>query len=343
MIKTLSFNKIPDFLLSEKQDIKKEFRDLPGSYLCKEPTIEEFPEFSEGLKNENLYKNRYKNVLPNDSTRVKLEGLPNDYINANHCLKGRIIISQGPLQKQHIDFYHMLWINNCSAIAMVTNFIEGYQEKCSFYLPLDEHMTKTAGKYLVSTQLDGDNPLLDHGIEVTRLFIEHEGEKRTLTHYHMPHWEDQKGTSAKAAALLTSVLLKEQKPLIHCSAGIGRSGTLAVILDVYNKYLAGETSKTLIADSVKELRAERRGCVQSLSQYKTIFNTLKILIFKDFEKSSEISNGSGPNSDIECGGELSGKIELLSNMEIPEIKPEPDELPLQEVKDFNFSSESNEE
>ncbi len=279
-----SAQKLPSFLNRNSSEINGEFKKLLSLLYNMTP----LDPLSEGLKKENSCKNRYLDVIANDNTRVKLEGKEQDYINANHCLKNTVILSQGPLRigakdyfDHHADFYHMLWTNNCSAIAMVTDFIENYQEKCSFYLP-EENQTKIAGQYSITSEPDTTNGnLIELNIKTTKIFIEYQGEKRTLVHYQMPTWLDGEGTSAKAVAVLTRILLQEKKPLIHCSAGIGRSGTLAAAMGAYNAYRERATSDTLIFDVVQELRTERRGCVQTREQYKTLYEAVKILITED--------------------------------------------------------------
>jgi len=290
------------FLDKKPDDLEKEFKMLKNESFDSppKPTDPEFKDFSTALTPENKARNRYKNILANNTTRVKLEKERDgsDYINANHCLNGRVIISQGPLdndddyEHHHADFYDMLWTNHCSAIAMVSSFVQNCSIKCSYYYPTIKEKDLIAGPYTISASSDiapteEDVSLKKLGIEITKLHIEKKGEEsRLVTHYYYPNWGDFKGTTTEVVAALARRLLKENKPLIHCSAGIGRSGTLAAVMECYDRIIKKKYSDTLVPDVVNALRVERRGCVQTKEQYQTIYNTLQALVKENAESSS---------------------------------------------------------
>ena len=90
-------------------------------------------------------KNRYANVIPKWSTRVKLKpgpgALHDDYINANyvHDRHGHAayISTQAPVTHTLNDFWKMIWAENVKIIAMVTNLVEGGSRYIPMaYLPL---------------------------------------------------------------------------------------------------------------------------------------------------------------------------------------------------------------
>jgi tyrosine-protein phosphatase non-receptor type 11 len=94
----------------------------------------------EGAKEANKVKNRYKNILPFDHTRVELRGGDpskdgEDYINANFVEitdeslmlstgNRRYIATQGPLVETVSDFWRMVWQENCQVIVMTTRMLE---------------------------------------------------------------------------------------------------------------------------------------------------------------------------------------------------------------------------
>ncbi len=87
----------------------------------------------------NQHKNRYRNVLPSDDTRIILQIVPSlvegsDYINANsitiHSCCPRYISTQGPLPDTVNDFWQMVWETGTTNIVMVTNPIENGRVKC---------------------------------------------------------------------------------------------------------------------------------------------------------------------------------------------------------------------
>ncbi len=288
------------FLNKSSSEIAREFEQIPNATIYGEkpdPIL-----FATALiPANNLSKNRYRDILPNEPTRVKLEGKLNDYINANYCLRGRVILAQGPLKdmeryypNHHFDFFHMLWTNKCSAIAMVTDYVEKGAVKCSRYLPEDDYTPKRLQDYTVSTLTDDPTDgipfdlsseviaLNEVGIRTTTVYLEKEDQGlRALTHYHYPVWGDDKGTDGKVVAALARTLLKESTPVIHCSAGVGRSGTVAAVMDAYLRIQSGQFSDSLIFDVVSDLRNERRGCVQSAEQYQTIYDAVNVLLQED--------------------------------------------------------------
>jgi protein tyrosine phosphatase len=270
------------FLNKSPDEIEAEFLQIPGL----PPTYEDLCKFSEGLSPQNAHKNRYPDVIPSNKARVKLEERENDYINASHCLEGHIIISQGPKDgdDHHADFYHMLWTNDCTAIAMLTDYKEQGRVKCSYYLPKDEE-SKAVGEYIITALSDKSakhDALKEMGIKITKIQIERAGEgTKDLTHYHFSSWEDNQGTAGKVVAALTRTLLNETKPVIQCSAGVGRSGTFAAVMHAHMCIKSGDVPTTLIPDVVAKLREERPGCVMNPAQYQTIYEAVKILVEED--------------------------------------------------------------
>ena len=277
----------------------QEFQSIPNGYYTGDIPFNLEDKFESAMDFGNASKNRYGNILPYDSTRVVLptsEEHENDYINANWCLKGRIIISQGPLEigqrgyeDHHRDFYHMLFTSSRTAIAMVTGYVEGSREKCSRYLPEDGE-SRTIGEYLVSVLSNESvqNPLLkEAGIHISMINIKKYDRasdqmiEQRVAHYHLPSWADNCGVNGKVLALLARTMLKEERPLVHCSAGIGRSGTLVAVMDAYEKINSGNHDEDLIVDVVTSLRTERHGAVQAKDQYETIYASLKLMLEED--------------------------------------------------------------
>ncbi len=289
------------FLNKSVEEIAEEFQHLQNEHFDKNSEVASDPRFSVGVSAKVIKRNRYNNIIANNATRVELPERHKDYINANHCLKGRVIISQGPLYdgdrrypKHHLDFYQMLWANECSAIVMVTDYVEKDVSKCSYYLP-DDYAAKKLQEYTVVALSDKcvqDSAVQEMGIKITKVAIIRGLETKWITHYHYPSWGDNEGTAAKVVAVLTRILLKENNPLIHCSAGIGRSGTVAAVMDAYEKIKAGQVSDSLIPDVVNSLRLERHGCVQTAVQYLTVYEAVKELVEQD------LSDGSLKISEI---------------------------------------------
>ena len=202
---------------------------------------------------ENKPKNRFRDIVPYDDNRVILGsgegdnrvGEPGDYINASHInIPSRThsyILCQGPKENTVADFWRMVWEQGITVISMVTQLREGYRAKCYQYWPNDEGGVLECGDILVTLSFTRDDVLY-----VTRGFtLFHSPTQRTadVIHLQFTSWPDH-GVPKSPKDLLDYLdelqsLLKEVKPpfegsvplLIHCSAGVGRSGVL-LMMDV---------------------------------------------------------------------------------------------------------------
>ncbi|XP_070314282.1 tyrosine-protein phosphatase non-receptor type 13 isoform X9 [Odocoileus virginianus] len=226
-----------------------------------------------GQTKENRRKNRYKNILPYDATRVPL-GDEGGYINASFIKipVGReefvYIACQGPLPTTVGDFWQMIWEQNSTVIAMMTQEVEGEKIKCQRYWP------NVLGKStMVSDRLRLALVRAQQlkGFVVRAMTLEdiQTGEVRHISHLNFTAWPDH-DTPSQPDDLLTFISymrhVHRSGPIItHCSAGIGRSGTL-ICIDV----VLGLISQDLefdISDLVRCMRLQRHGMVQTEDQY----------------------------------------------------------------------------
>ncbi|XP_051474721.1 tyrosine-protein phosphatase non-receptor type 13 isoform X5 [Apus apus] len=226
-----------------------------------------------GQAKENRKKNRYKNILPYDTTRVPL-GTEGGYINASfiHMPVGNeefvYIACQGPLPTTVADFWQMVWEQNCTVIAMMTQEIEGEKIKCQRYWPDVLHKTTMINDRL-RLALVKLQQLKGFIIRVLELEEIQTGEVRHISHLNFIAWPDH-DTPSQPEDLLTFISymrhVHKSGPIItHCSAGIGRSGTL-ICIDV----VLGLISRDLdfdISDLVRTMRLQRHGMVQTEDQY----------------------------------------------------------------------------
>ncbi|XP_065198561.1 receptor-type tyrosine-protein phosphatase alpha-like [Sycon ciliatum] len=244
---------------------------------------------------ENKLKNRYANIIAYDDTRVALSqtgGDPNsDYINANwlsgfKCEK-EFIATQGPVPQSIIDFWRMIWETKARTIAMVTNLEEGDKLKCNQYWPTQGGIIY--GNLVVT--LTGTLSQSHHVIRTFQVATEDDVNKgvteniREVKQFHFISWPDH-GVPAHPTPLLTywqrirksqpRAKANDQTPqppvIVHCSAGVGRTGTLIVIDAMIAQ--AEREKKLDVFSFVMELRRQRNFMVQTESQYKFIHDAL---------------------------------------------------------------------
>ncbi|XP_029109935.1 tyrosine-protein phosphatase non-receptor type 13 [Scleropages formosus] len=226
-----------------------------------------------GKAPENREKNRYRDILPYDKTRVPV-GEQQEYINASYIRMGvgpeedfSYICSQGPLPCTQTCFWQMVWENRSDVIAMVTQEVERGRVKCHKYWPEKLHEPIDVGCY----QLILDNcQIQDYfHIRIIRMVEKKSGDTHVVKHLKFTTWPDH-GTPHSCEHLVRFVrymraVHSEGPVTVHCSAGIGRAGVLIctdIILTLIEKDLSIN-----ISNIVKEMRLQRYGMIQTKEQY----------------------------------------------------------------------------
>lgn len=238
--------------------------------------------------------NRYRDVRAYDDTRARLlDGTGNDYINANHVV-ARVggaeywyIGSQGPKSNTVADFWHLVWEQKSQLVVMVTGEVEKGVPKCERYWPpsvgsiypykdiqvrlenVMENAAYTLRKLKVwnkKTQSIESARFVfqmqftswpDHGVpESPKHMLTFLDEARTIRSHLYP--DSDNGMEAPV--------------VVHCSAGIGRTGVFMMIEIALAKLEAGQLPD--LHEQLEELREQRYGLVQTLPQYKFIYETL---------------------------------------------------------------------
>ncbi|KAL1414208.1 hypothetical protein MTO96_007684 [Rhipicephalus appendiculatus] len=234
----------------------------------------------------NSKKNRFTNIHPFDKSRVPLSVIGDDeqssYINASFvkgCNSDReYIAAQGPNALTVNDFWRMIWEHDVKIIIMLTQFVEGNKKKCEKYWP-DDNKEHAYGSVQVrkdsATERDDfiltefrikqvaqPTPRVFHGVEGPR----NSGETRD--------------TLAVCAHLSRHVSAREggaQPPiLVHCSAGVGRTGTFIALDMCLQKIEVDEEID--IFHLVLDLRECRRCMVQNEKQYTYLYHCVASVI-----------------------------------------------------------------
>ncbi|XP_011297066.1 tyrosine-protein phosphatase 69D isoform X2 [Fopius arisanus] len=232
---------------------------------------------------ENLYKNRYPDIKCYDQTRVRLSQIDgiagSDYINANFVLgykeRKKFICAQGPMENTVCDYWRMIWEQHLELVLMLTNLEEYSKTKCAKYWP-DKDETKNFGD--ITVEHVGQRAFSDYVIRELKMTRTGERDARTIIQYHFLVWKDFMAPEHPHAILRfikrvnTAYSLEKGPILVHCSAGVGRTGTL-VALDSLLQQLVDE-GQVSIFNTVCDLRHQRNFLVQSLKQYIFIYRSL---------------------------------------------------------------------
>ncbi|KAL1271207.1 hypothetical protein QQF64_030223 [Cirrhinus molitorella] len=289
----------------------EEFEDLRPVGINQPKTV--------ALAPENKAKNRYNNVLPYDSSRVKLSVLSSpfdDYINASYMpgytSKKEFIAAQGPLPCTVNDFWRLIWEKNVHTIVMLTKCNEQGRVKCEEYWPAD---TKHFNNLIVTNI--SEIPLEDWTLRDFEVKNVKTAESRSVRHFHFTAWPDHGVPETTELLINFRHLVREHMDqysrhsptLVHCSAGVGRTGTFVAI-----DRLIFQIERDGVVDVfgiIHDLRMHRPLMVQTEDQYVFLNqcamdiiksrtgnnvdliyqNTAALSIYENFEPLKKAKNG----------------------------------------------------
>ncbi|XP_062865220.1 receptor-type tyrosine-protein phosphatase delta-like isoform X10 [Trichomycterus rosablanca] len=230
----------------------------------------------------NKAKNRYANVIAYDHSRVLLsaiDGIPgSDYINANYIdgyrKQNAYIATQGSLPETFGDFWRMIWEQRSANIVMMTKLEERSRIKCDQYWP--NRGSETYG--LIQVTLLDTVELATYCVRTFALFKSGCSEKREVRQFQFTAWPDHGVPEHPTPFLAFLRRVKACNPpdagpmVVHCSAGVGRTGCF-IVIDAMMERIKHE--KTVdIYGHVTLMRAQRNYMVQTEDQYVFIHDAL---------------------------------------------------------------------
>ncbi|XP_067379120.1 receptor-type tyrosine-protein phosphatase delta-like isoform X21 [Channa argus] len=231
----------------------------------------------------NKPKNRYANVIAYDHSRVLLsaiDGIPgSDYINANYIdgyrKQNAYIATQGALPETFGEFWRMIWEQRSAIIVMMTKLEERSRVKCDQYWPT--RGTETYG--LIQVTLLDTVELATYCVRTFALFKNGSSEKREVRQFQFTAWPDHGVPEHPTPFLAFLRRVKACNPpdagpmVVHCSAGVGRTGCF-IVIDAMLERIKHE--KTVdIYGHVTLMRAQRNYMVQTEDQYVFIHDALQ--------------------------------------------------------------------
>uniref|UniRef100_A0A3Q3KAI6 protein-tyrosine-phosphatase n=1 Tax=Monopterus albus TaxID=43700 RepID=A0A3Q3KAI6_MONAL len=256
---------------------REEFNSLPCYY--------RHGSFEEASREHNREKNRYPNILPYDHSRVVLSHLDghlcSDYINASYIdgykEKNKFIAAQGPKLETVADFWRMIWEQKTATIVMLTNLKERKEEKCYQYWP--EKGCRMYGNVRVA--LEDFTVLVDYTIR--KLCVQYQGSDgprapRLVTQLHFTSWPDFGVPFSPIGMLKFLKKVKAVNPsfagpiIVHCSAGVGRTGTFIVIDSMID--MMHMEQRVDVFGFVSRIREQRCQLIQTDMQYSFIYQAL---------------------------------------------------------------------
>jgi len=270
------------------------------------------------LKNEDLQdsrqlvvsksRDRYQTPLVFDHSRVKLEGV--GYINANYLLDHEYIATQAPIPSTMAHFWHMVWQEHVSLIVMLTEVEENGCIKAHRYWPTSACPTKRFQDLkflncnykieLLEKSMVGEQTIM----RTLQITSKNSNEKRTVIQLQHLEWPDHGcPTNMEDIAELLTIIhdLALPKPtLVHCSAGIGRTGTfitirhelmraIKIFQKMYGKFECPEHQRKVlreflrnhefsIGDTIRRLREGRKMMVHKEDQFRFCFRVFSRLM-----------------------------------------------------------------
>ncbi|XP_056881288.1 receptor-type tyrosine-protein phosphatase epsilon isoform X2 [Takifugu flavidus] len=236
-------------------------------------------------KDDNKEKNRYPNILPYDHSRVvltQLDGNPcSDYVNASYIdgftEKNKFIAAQGPKEETAADFWRMIWEQKVATIVMLTNLKERKEDKCYQYWP-DQGCWMYGN---VRVAVEDFTVLVDYTIR--KFCIQYQASDasktpRPVTQLHFTSWPDFGVPFSPIGMLKFLKKVKAINPpfsgpvVVHCSAGVGRTGTF-IVIDAMIEMMHAE-QKVDVFGFVSKIREQRSQLVQTDIQYSFIYQAL---------------------------------------------------------------------
>ncbi|XP_067643216.1 tyrosine-protein phosphatase non-receptor type 61F isoform X2 [Eurosta solidaginis] len=254
----------------------------------------------ESEKPHNRCLNRYRDVNPYDHSRIILHRGSVDYINANlvkfERAERKYILTQGPLVDTVGHFWLMVWEQNTRAILMLNKIMEKKQVKCHHYWPDSKGQEnalklKEVGLTVEFLRCEEYKNFCRRWFKLTDL---ESNASREILQFHYTTWPDFGIPSSPVAFLQFLKQVRDSGALdadvgpavVHCSAGIGRSGTFCLVdccLVLIEK--EGEINVS-VQDVLCELRRYRMGLIQTADQlyfsYQAVIEGIKLLKDSEF-------------------------------------------------------------
>ncbi len=275
-----------------KKNLNKSEEEIKNEFLLLKKLIDNDEKHYSKLVEESD-KNRYCDIRPYIYNKVPLSN--NNYINAsfiNIPNEHSFIATQGPLDTTISDFWEMIIDYNIMVIVMLCNTIEGNNNKCSEYW--NKQLIEKDNLFVLKNITLIDSKF--QNLIIREIEIQKNGnwEIKKVFHFQFIGWPDHDVPDEKYVYDTFLYLFKQinekksNTTVVHCSAGVGRTGTFLTLINLYNDIVNQiKNNCTEISFSifglVRQLKEMRYLLVENDKQYIFIYKFLKIMLEKIFK------------------------------------------------------------
>ncbi|XP_072048352.1 receptor-type tyrosine-protein phosphatase kappa-like [Amphiura filiformis] len=283
---------------------------------------------------DNRFKNRYANIATYDHSRVKLSiqgiDLSSDYINASYIdgynHPNKYIASQGPNKTSIPDFWRMIWEYKLNKIVMLTNLVESGKIKCDQYWP-----DKVIKHGTITVSLSKEEVFAEYTIRSFTLANDNIEGNHLVCQFHFTAWPDMSvpdniSSFLNFMKIVKTYMEEESQPIVvHCSAGVGRTGAFIAIQSLIEQ--AQEEGLVDVFQFVCDMRHQRMKMIQTPPQYEFIFDALlEHVVFGDtsipvsgfreaYTKLKTKSSGKSAKSGLDIQFENLQDVTILPNID----------------------------
>ena len=239
--------------------------------------------------------NRHNDILPYAFNAVPLdlnikEKNLDNYINASY-IDGPIkkesklfIATQGPLKETIPSFWKMIYNHKIKLVIMLSNGLEEVDGRSAIYWPKEKGSPLNFDENNLSVELISEEEIITNSLILKKFKINNELEVKQM---HIICWPDHgmpqdQNLANEMVDTMISYIKNERNGekkspiVVHCSAGVGRTGTVIAIyvIVICLEYLK-KLKKPLVMNVfnvVRKLREQRYSLVTDTDQYKFIYD-----------------------------------------------------------------------
>ena len=235
---------------------------------------------------------RYSNIRCYKDNYVKIS-TPHELINASWIhfpFENSFISAQAPLKNTIDDFWTMCFDYDINIIIMLCNLEENGKEKCVEYWENDKRDIKDSTASTMDTNFiinytteQINNDIIIRNINIRDKNKEENNEKK-IKQIHYGSWPDHQSLDIQDIygniLFMFNLVDKEigHNPIVvHCSAGVGRTGTFIALYNLYRDILNQiheKNNKNItinFMNLVRKLKEMRMHLVETEDQYKLIY------------------------------------------------------------------------